>query len=55
MYEVNFMRFVADEMHVMHFRFDSAEEATTFAAVALRHNDNAKMEILIQKEEGADD
>lgn len=55
MYEVNLLRFVMDETHILHFRFDSAEEATTFAAIALRHNDNAKIEILIQKEEDADD
>ena len=55
MYEVDLMRFVGNEMHILHFKFDSAEEATTFAAVALRHNDNAKLEIQIKKEEGADD
>ena len=55
MYEVTFLRYIADEVHVLHFKFDLADEATTFAAVALRHNDNAKLEILIKKEDGADD
>ena len=55
MYEVDLMRFVGNEMHILHFRFDLADEATTFAAVALRNSDNAKLEILIKKEEGADD
>jgi len=55
MYEVDLMRFVGNEIHILHFRFDSAEEATTFAAVALRNNDNVKLEIIIKKEEGADD
>lgn len=55
MYEVDLMRFVGNEMHILHFKFNSADEATTFAAVALRNSDNAKLEILIKKEEGADD
>lgn len=55
MYEVDLMRFVADEIQILHFKFDLADEATTFAAVALRHNDNSKLEIAIKKEEGTDD
>ena len=55
MYEVTLLRYIADEVHVLHFKFNSADEATTFAAVALRNSDNAKLEILIKKEDGADD
>lgn len=55
MYEVTLLRYIADEVHVLHFKFDLADEATTFAAVALRNSDNAKLEILIKKEDGADD
>lgn len=55
MYEVDLFRYIADEMHIMHFRFDSAEEATTFAAIALRHSDNAKLDIQINKKEDPDD
>lgn len=49
MFMVTLMRYAAEDTHIIQFKFSTADEATTFSNIALKHKIDPKLNITIEE------